>query len=241
MIGLGLSPTATERLRSAGVDLRVLSALFEAKALRRLNEHAVVIQCDRPNGSAEDWHVAIDDGPEPWLGDGEAAAWWPVGKDGTTAIIVVGLESALALLSILYGVGEDGTLHRRPRLPGPLADAVPVVLPESAQEVPVEWLRDEAPRELVDQLSGFELAFLALPIEPKVLPAAEIAIRDLTDGCAFLAPDGLIVAPVFLPGGVRLTDPALPFDGYGRAYALAGSLEFWRWVALNPPATEEEL
>lgn len=241
MIDCGLSPAAAERLRAAGVDLRVLAALIEAKALRRLNEHAVVIECDRPDGSAEDWHVAINEAAEPWLGDGQTAAWWPVGKEGTTAIVVVGLESALALLSILYGVAEDGTLCRRPRLPGPLAEAVPIVFPESAREVPVEWLRDETPRQLVTLLSGagFELVFLALAIEPRVLPA-EIAIRDFVDGCAFAAPGGLAVAPIFLPGGVRLTDPTLPFDGYGRAYALAGALEFWRWVALNPPATEED-
>ena len=63
---------------------------------------------------------------------------------------------------------------------------------------------------------------------------------DFVDRCAFAAPDGLTIAPVFLPGGVRLTDPVSPFNGHGRAYALTGALEFWRWVALNPPAAEEE-
>ncbi len=238
-----LSASVTARLQAAGVDLDLLAALVEAGALRRVNDHAFQIPCKRADGSTAAWHTAVDGEAEPWIGDERPAAWWPVGEDGQTAIVVVGFETGLALASLLFHVADDGTVRRRPNLPGVLADAVPVVLPERLREVPVEWvISDEAPRELLTLLTdaGCDLAFVALVVEPAAHLPTEIAVRDFVDACAFAAPAGLIIAPVLLPGGVRLTDPVLRFRGHGRRYALAGLLEFWLQVALHPPTPAEE-
>jgi len=240
---MNLSLATRERLVTSGVDLGLLDALVDAGALRRINEQAFQVPCRCADGSEESWHVALDDSPEPWLRGDHPAAWFPVGEEGSTAVVVVGLEPGLALASLLFHVTDDGAIRRRANLPGVLADAFPVVLPETLREVAVEWvISDEAPYELLDQLAaaGCALAFLALPVEPMIYSSAEIPIRDFANVCADAAPDGLTVAPVLLPGGVRLTDPVLAFHGHGRRYAVAGILAFWHAIALHPPATNEE-
>lgn len=237
----GLSTSASEHLRSIGVDLRLLAALVDAEAIMRVNDEAFTIPCERPDGSTASYFWAVDREPTPWSGDEAPATWWPVGRNGSTAIVVVGAEDGLVLASTLFCVAE-GVIRRRPNLPGVLSDAVPVVLPETHAEIAVEWIcSDMAPAQLISELvtEDFDLAFLAMVVEaPSDLLYAELPTETFIDACALVGAElGITVVPVPLPSGVRLGD-AIQFRGHGRRYALAGLLEYWRLAALHPPTVE---
>lgn len=200
-MSLNLSEPAAERLRAAGVDLNLLGALADQQsALANVDDDAfVAIAASR--GREAPYFYAVDAEPAPWMTEG-AATWWPLGREGSTAVVVVGAEAGLALASILFHLAPDDAIRRRPSLPGVLASVVPVVLPETYPEIPV----------------------------------TEGQIRAFVDACAFAgSAAGLTVAPVLLASGVGLLDSIDHFRGHGRQYALAGILEFWHQIALNPP------
>lgn len=240
-MSLNLSEPAAERLRAAGVDLNLLGALADQqRTLVNVDDDAFfAIAYSRGQEVPYLWAADGDAEPAPWMTEG-AATWWPLGREGSTAVVVVGAEAGLALASILFHLAPDDAIRRRPSLPGVLASVVPVVLPETYPEIALEWvLEEDAPDQLVAELAdaGQDLVFLALAVEtPADCPVTEGQIRAFVDACAFAgSAAGLTVAPVLLASGVGLLDSIDHFRGHGRQYALAGILEFWHQIALNPP------
>jgi hypothetical protein len=174
--------------------------------------------------------------------------WWPMGRAGSTAIVCVGAHCTLSLTSLLFAVGHDGAIYRRPNLPPVLADAVPVCLPETVVGLPAEWLRepkqplaarpvDDLFTELVGNVPERSTVFLTLPKidppDPRVESFLETFI-EIGIGCE------LVPAPVLLPSGLTWNELLAPYPGAGKTYALAGVLDFWRHAALCMPFSPKE-
>jgi hypothetical protein len=205
----------------------ILEALLAAGKLHRVNDRTCMVPCSRHDGSLVEHFWSPGYEPLAWRDSEAPALWWPVGQEGSLAVITVGVESTIAITALLYGV-VDGELRRRPNLPGPLADAVPVCLPEDHPHLPVAWLYETGPLRLVDELVSASCKQAVLAIlagEPSTVPALESTVQLWIDQFrAAASPAGLTVALIPLQPGSSLPD-LFAFPGEGRRYAFAGALE----------------
>jgi hypothetical protein len=164
-----LPDTTNGLLREAGIDPELVSALSEVSELTRLNETAFRIPFSAAGRPLVEGFWSLNGGEEA-LPDGGRVAYWPLGHDGSTVIVVVGTGDALFLSSLLVHVGFNGEIFRRPNCPPVLEDAVIAALPEMAPGVALEFISE--PQLGVEDLMGELLtperrtAILAIPRVP---------------------------------------------------------------------------
>ncbi|MGH2973882.1 MAG: hypothetical protein ACRDLL_03310 [Solirubrobacterales bacterium] len=232
-----LSADLAERLRADGIDPDLAAALPD---VRPINGQSFQIHADQPNGSMAILHWAVGDDFEPWMTDAQPATWWPVGREGSTAIIAPGVRAGLSIASITHRVDKAGAVWRRP-LRDVLADAIPVVLPATAPGVPWRLVDDELPTRLVEDLhdAGIDLAFLVIAVVgPTGIDQADAAVATFVDTFHEAATAaGVRPAIVSLAGDMSLANFLVAFQrGPARDIALASVLEYWRQLNLHRPS-----
>jgi hypothetical protein len=138
-------------LRAAGIDPPLVQALLGTSALTRINEGAFQVPFSAAGGPLVEGFWSLDGGDEP-LPDGGRVAYWPLGRDGSTVIVVTGTADALFLASVMARVGFDGEIYRRPSCSPILQGAAIMALPETAPGLALEWFED--PERGVEDLIG---------------------------------------------------------------------------------------
>lgn len=235
-----LSQTAVDGLRGLGIDPGLVAAL----ELREVADGVFDIPCQNMGGQTVPHRWILNGKPQPWPADEGPAVWWPMGRGGPTAIVVVGASSALLIASLLFRVGHDGAIYPRANLPAVLADAVPVCLPETAAGLPVEWIyHARGVEELMGELCVPErtTTFLAVPRAPAEMPIPDPGIETFIDDyLATAASCELLPALALLPPGTAWPNLLSPFRGAAKTAALAGVLEYWRRMALCAPVQTTE-
>lgn len=238
--GIALSqfgPTTRAALRAADINPELAAAI----GLRESEDRTLSIPFTRHGHPMASIEFSPEDGElDPWPEGQVPGAWWPVAPKGSTVIVCLGAGDALVLSSLLYCVGHDGDIYRRPNLPSVLSVAVPVALPDSGLNLPLEWIA--SPRWGVDELvtelmcAELQLTFLTLPRQPADLqPVAdgEPALEAFID--AFLEVGSsieVVPALALLPPEFSWRELLSPFRGAAKVAALGGILEYWRQIAV---------
>lgn len=145
---------------------------------------------------------------------GYSGAWHPVGRASSTAIVVDGVGEGLFLTALLFGVGADGRIYRKPHLPAVLADAVPCALLEPNNSAERDPHQDA--QGLFGELEDDKLlrVFLALP---RLTFLDEFAAEALSEG-------GVLTSAAELPVGLTLAEVLRDSRGAAKPHALAGVL-----------------
>lgn len=234
-----------EALRRKGIDPDLLEGLTASGAISRVKGLTYEVTCTRPDGSTVAHFWLAGDGPRPWDEGERPGGWWPLGKEGSTAIIVVGIQNGLALASLLFHADQDGKLWRRPNLPGLLAGAVVCVLPETAPSTPLEWFADKgAPAQHSSELieSTCDLAVIAIAGTPSDFPLTGIVADEFAADLQDLsAEDGVTVVNLPIPPDWSLADvlASAGLRGHAKPAGLAALLEVCSQVALRHPLRDE--
>lgn len=224
-----------DRLRELGIDPELLPPL----AVREIDGD-LLIPAGRRYGRTlgQVWPLVTG---EPW--DAGMTAWrlMPDEARKPHVLVTLGALDTLALASLIYRVGHDGAVYRRPSSCPLLDDIEILALPETAPGLPVEWITDPghgAEALILEVLhDDLETIFLAArfpapedqPTAPSGLPAPVEFVERLFHLCLDAE---LTAAFPIAPWTTTWSELLAGHPGAGKPHAFAAVLEFTHRAAL---------